>query len=102
MPDICAVPSAPVCPAVCRNTWRTPLLLGGDAELYPWSNYDAGVPSASFCVVGSQGPPCDPTLPPVGAESPPLTPRVASAAPAAWFWLATLPLLKADGRITIC
>src|SRR3954454_11900332 len=74
MPDTCAVPSALICPAVCRNIWRTPLLLGGDAELYPWSNYDAGVPPASFCVVGSQGPPCDPTLLPLEAESLPRTP----------------------------
>ena len=29
---------------------------------YFQSNYDAGVPPASFCVDGSQGPPCDPKL----------------------------------------
>jgi hypothetical protein len=39
--------------------------------------------SASFCLIGSQGPPCDPTLPPVEASRLPSTRRVASAAPAA-------------------
>src|SRR5215469_11372437 len=48
-------------PGSSRSVEQNPPLCGRSGVWYFVNNYDAGVPPASFCVVGSWGPPYDPT-----------------------------------------
>src|ERR1700691_4043430 len=83
-PDTAEFARARACGAAGENMSRTRGRFGGRFLRYDGSNYDAGVPPASFGVVGSQGPPFSVTqTTSIPQQLPPPEHAVASAAPAA-------------------
>src|ERR1039457_6219118 len=67
-------------PAALKERFSCVARIAGRRAWYSQCNCDARVHRASFFEAGSQGPPCDPNLPPQNPECSPQGTREASAA----------------------